>query len=156
MSNDGWALSSDALSVVKELSPQCILELGSGQGSLELAKICPVYSVEHDRRFINNQSDIVYLFCPIKDMWYRADALKIMLASLPTVDLLIIDGPPGTIGRAKILEHLDLFNLSANILVDDIHRNEDKAIFDRLASLLPDRTRKTFNFEEKSFGVIYA
>ena len=51
-------------------------------------------------------------------------------------DLIIIDGPPGTIGRSGVLEHTYLLQKSGAILVDDVQRISEHNLALELASLL--------------------
>ena len=54
----------------------------------------------------------------------------------PIVELIIIDGPPGEIGRAGILDVLEDLPFAKWILVDDTDRTDEKALLNRLIHLL--------------------
>ena len=59
------------------------------------------------------------------------------ITDLPTdVELIIIDGPPGEIGRAGILNFLNDLPFTKWILVDDTDRTDEKALLNRLILLL--------------------
>lgn len=94
-----------------------ILELGSGVGTEHLAARYKVFSVEHNEKWVGKFSS-TYIHAPIVDGWYDISKLQ----DLPEHDLLLIDGPPGAIGRNKFAEHLDLFCLDVPIVVDDVQR----------------------------------
>lgn len=124
-----------------------ILELGSGEVSNLLSLDYQIYSVEHDKIYIDRH-DTNYIYAPIKNGWYDLDS-----GDLPNLyDLLLIDGPPEKIGRYGIIEHLDLFDLT-NVIVDDTHREMEKEI----AKAISDKTgRQITPFKDgtKEFSVI--
>ena len=45
------------------------------------------------------------------------------------MDIVIIDGPNGTIGRHGILSVLDSLPKSATYIVDDVHRDAEMDLF---------------------------
>ncbi len=102
---------------------ETIVELGSGEGSAVLANICrKLYSVEHDEKFLGQVPATTYIHAPIVSGWYDADAIS---KSLPdNYDLLVIDGPPGTIGRFGFVEHLAMF-ADVPMLFDDVQRKPE-------------------------------
>jgi hypothetical protein len=111
----------------KTVSPgSTILELGSGEGTGVLARTYTMYSIEHDPNFMHLY-DSHYIYAPIRDGWYCRHMLEDKLPA--RYDALIIDGPPGTIGRAGLLNHLDLFNWDCCIFVDDINREVEIGVF---------------------------
>lgn len=110
------------------------MELGSGQGTEKLIHMgYNVISIEQNPdwqfRYHNN-----YIACPIKkyENYYWFDASY--LSELPSYDFLLIDGPTGPNTkeynncRVGILDHLNLFNLSVPILVDDTNRPDERTI----------------------------
>lgn len=110
-------------------SGSTVLELGSGSGTHELGKIYNVHCVEHDEKWVNKFDNLTYYYAPIKDGWYDKDELN----DLPKdYSLLILDGPPGKIGRTKVLENLDLFKTDIPIIVDDTHRNVEKDLGNKI------------------------
>ena len=110
-----------------------ILELGSGTGTHELGKIYNTHCIENNKEWVNKFSNLTYHFSPIKEGWYD----RTWLENLPTnYSLLIFDGPRGDIGRTKVLENLDLFNLEVPIIIDDTHREVEKNIAEQLISKL--------------------
>ena len=84
-----------------------------------------VHCIEHNKEWVNKFPNITYHYAPLKDGWYDPEWLK----NLPKeYALLLIDGPPGHIGRTPILNHLDLFNLEIVIVVDDSNRDVEKEL----------------------------
>lgn len=102
-----------------------VVELGSGAGTPKLREqLRPhqLISVEHNPRF----RDYCDVFAPLKNKWYHRGALR---AGLPeTIDLVIVDGPPGTIGRSGLLDNLDMFPPMVPMLLDDVNRDDELRI----------------------------
>ena len=131
-----------------------ILELGSGFGSYKLAEICQTYCVEHDERFLNIFDGINYIFAPLTDtnqlegfddnQWYNHVILKERLPA--SADLIIIDGPPESIGRSGLLNHLELFDKKANWIVDDTLRLNDQLLANYISIELSLIQYKFWNF----------
>lgn len=114
-----------------------ILELGSGEGTGRLAQRYRMISVEHDPEYVgrHNSQYIQAAIVPNGSHdWYDAGILE---RELPPdgYDLLLVDGPPGHVGRLGMLQHLDLFDLDATIVVDDVHRNADRYLLTELAKV---------------------
>lgn len=113
-----------------------ILELGSGEGTGRLAQRYRMVSVEHDPDYIGRH-DSRYIKAAIvpngEHAWYDAGMLERGLPGAGDYDLLLVDGPPGHVGRLGMLEHLDLFDLSVPIVVDDVHRNADRYLLTEIA-----------------------
>lgn len=100
-----------------------VVELGSGEGTALLVDMCgKVYSIEHDPRWVGHAKGANYIHAPIVDGWYSPTAIK---AGLPDrIDCLIVDGPPGDIGRGGLLAHLEMFG-TCPVVVDDVHRRPE-------------------------------
>jgi len=131
----GFAIGINLFNWITQNIPQgsTILELGSGTGTHELGKIYDVHCIEDNSEWVNKFDNLIYYHAPIKNGWYD----KKFLNNLPKeYSLLIFDGPRGTIGRTKVLENLDLFNLEVPIIVDDTHREVEKNIAEQLISKL--------------------
>ena len=154
---NGWAISEDLLSWihVNLKKGSTILELGSGTGTIELTKDYKVYSIEHDSRWLNKAKDSNYLYAPIKDYddyrWYDIDVVK----SIDEIkyDLIIVDGPPGTIGREGFLYNIELFDTDVTIIIDDSNRPDELKLAKDLAFNLG-RKYKPYGGSEKSFIII--
>ena len=99
-------------------------------------------SVEHDENWLA-RSKGTYIHANIVDNpistkfsqkgWY--DSRK--LTNLPSfVDAVIIDGPPGDIGRIGILAHLELLPAFSYCIVDDTDREAEFLLLEELCSAL--------------------
>lgn len=109
-----------------------ILELGSGTGTHELGKIYNTHCIEDNKDWVNKFPNLTYHYSPIKEGWYDRE----WLGNLPKdYSLLIFDGPRGDIGRTKVLENLDLFNLKIPIIIDDTHREVELRIANKLIEI---------------------
>lgn len=138
--NSGWALPEKAFQWIEENIPfgSNIVELGSGHGTSRLTQNYHVWSVEHDEAWLNISSS-TYIHAEIipfsvngkEGQWYNAGKIKNALPQ--NYALLIIDGPPSTIGRNGILAFQEIFNWNCHILVDDTHRPHDKIIAEQLS-----------------------
>jgi hypothetical protein len=134
----GWAISEEVFHwIIKNIKKNStILELGSGSGTKELSKLYKVYSVEHNENFLNKYPSN-YIYAPIKEkngqLWYDTEVLKNEIPK--SYDLILIDGPPGNIGRMPFLENLELFNLDVPIMVDDTNRKDERILFERLQEI---------------------
>jgi hypothetical protein len=148
MSFGGWAIDEKLYNYIRFLLPEgsSILELGSGEGSSELAKHYNMTCVEHDPAWVNKFSNINYIqvgikeykrtaWLPTENEWYNAAELAPKLKDID-YDLLLIDGPPGSIGRGGILKYRDLFNLNVPIIIDDTHRGNEWRVAVILSRLL--------------------
>lgn len=131
----GFAIGHNLFNWIVENIPHgsSILELGSGKGTHELGKIYDTHCVEDNDQWVNKFNNLTYYYSPIKNGWYDRKFLN----NLPKdYSLLIFDAPRGDIGRTKVLENLDLFNLEVPIIVDDTHRKVEKNIAEQLISKL--------------------
>lgn len=111
-----------------------VVELGSGHGSAILSEMLSpgarLVSVEHDERFFGLVSGTTYIMAPLKNGWYDREALCV-LPPPHEIAALIVDGPIR--GRQALLHHLDLFPPHVPLLLDDVHRAEEKALVTQLA-----------------------
>ena len=131
----GFAIGVNLFNWIAKNIPQgsTILELGSGTGTHELGKIYNVHCIEDNSEWVNKFDNLTYHYTPIKNGWYDRTSLN----NLPKeYSLLIFDGPRGIIGRTKVLENLDLFNLEVPIIIDDTHREVEKNIAEQLITKL--------------------
>lgn len=109
-----------------------ILEFGAGDGTKDRARIYDVTAVEHNEAYLTDEYTCI--FAPIVENeesvlrdekgWYDATALEFL--RMQKFDLLIIDGPPGEIGRNGILAHPWVLKSSSSILIDDTHRGAEQ------------------------------
>ena len=138
----GWSINRVVFNWILENIPEnsIILELGSGMATLELCKFYNVFSVEHNKKWLNKCSSN-YIYAPLieyndehgKYRWYDINILK---EQLPTkYDLVIVDGPPGAT-RTPILYNIELFYHPIPYIIDDTNRLNDQYICDQLKIIL--------------------
>ena len=134
--NAGWMLPNEAFSWIEERIPSgaVVIEFGSGDGSVRLSERFELYSVEHNEDWLH-KSKSTYVHAPIvtnsvstsrnEEGWYDESCFD----ELPLeAHLLIIDGPPGIIGRSGILNHLTRLPKLQHILVDDVDREAEHSL----------------------------
>lgn len=143
--NDDWMLPKEAFGWITTniRDGEIIVEFGSGHGSIELSKQYSLTSVEHNKSWLNI-SQGTYIFSEIAPNpistnlgqlgWYQIDILKQNLPPKPC--LIIIDGPPGSIGRHGVLNLIDYLSTAKFILVDDIDRETESDLLESLHSQL--------------------
>ena len=155
MSNfGGWAIDQSTYKwILDNIEIGCnILELGSGTGTIELSKYYNVYSIEHNKEFLNLSKKSTYIYTEILNEFYDIPKIKNQLPK--KYDLLLIDGPPkADSNRNKFLEHIEYFNLDCTILVDDTNRNDELELLKDLAKIT-NRQYKIIGNSNKSFGII--
>jgi len=152
----GWAISPEfaniLISLIRERKPRLVLEMGSGVSTLVTAYCLQeigagaVVSLDHDELFAAiSAADIVkhqlqgtatIIYAPIKEvaigdkkwLWYDMKRLQ----NLEPIDMLIIDGPPGSIQRLARYPALPiLFHLlsdDAIVILDDAFRKDEREI----------------------------
>lgn len=106
-----------------------IVELGSGDGSRALAAMVPagrLVCVEHDTRWLGRCEQAEYIHAPIVDGWYDQQVLAERLPK--KMDCVVVDGPPGRIGRFGLFAARELLDPSASLLIDDVHRTEEREL----------------------------
>ena len=150
-----------------------VLELGAGLVSTPyLAERCRVISVEHDRDYIGLYDKVEYWDIPLhyyriphfpkQTLWYHYTPLKEKLAELDqSPDIILIDGPPGHIGRGGFLKFLDLFiDIETNVwsqnpmlVFDDVNRQEELRLIQKVSNRLQ-LPFKYYPNHGRSFGVI--
>ena len=138
--NEGWMLPKAASAWIDEhlVNGSTILEFGSGDGSEGLARRYNLFSIEHDPVYIGKTKSN-YIYAPIVENsistskgeqgWYNPELFKEIPNSF---ELIIVDGPPGVIGRSGLLEHLHLMPNWRYMLVDDTDRVEERDLVDEL------------------------
>jgi len=136
-----WMLPSEIFDYLCKLFPDGgkILEFGSGDGTRILAEKFDICSIEHDEVWASKCDTECHLI-PIRPNhtstennqtgWYDVEeVLKIIPDDL---DIIIIDGPNGTIGRHGVLSVLESLPKSATYIVDDVHRDAELDLYNRL------------------------
>jgi hypothetical protein len=152
-----WAISPELFNyIVRTLKPgSTILEFGSGAGTGKLAKFYNMYSIEHDMKYLYRYTS-TYIYAPIKKYgsyrWYDIEAVK---NNMPKhYDLLLIDGPPGYMGRMGFLFHMKFFDTRTKMIFDDTNRSAEFELAQKVA-LAVRRPLTIFKCAKgKSFGVI--
>lgn len=120
-----------------------VVEFGSGHGSEILAERFRLISFEHDEDWLGVTSSH-YIHAPIQpnhysdlegeNGWYD---VKTVVDNWPKeTDCVVIDGPPGVIGRNGILSILDLLKEVPILLVDDVDRPNELQLCYSLAEKL--------------------
>lgn len=148
----GWAIDEEVYEAIKTLIKpgSTILELGSGDGTSELLKLYKVFSIEHDQKWVNKYKS-TYIYAPIKNGWYDAEIVK---KELPGhYDLILVDGPPGNIGRHGFFTNLELFNTSIPIIFDDVNRKPEYDLMVAVAKQL-NKQFTVFSSKKKQFGIV--
>ena len=130
MTSSDWMLPSEVFDwISREIQcGQKILEFGSGEGTRRLTENFKVFSIEHDSVWAERAPSICH-HIPIQENptsdshgekgWYEIE--KVLDVINDDFALIIIDGPPGTIGRNGILQIIEKLPRT-NYLVDDVHR----------------------------------
>ncbi len=170
-----WAANSDLLDLLmREITdnrPRTIVELGTGTSTLVMAKILDqmgldtqIYSVEHNPQFAretrrrleeNGLSDRVEIVdAPIINTPFgRYYDLDKLLRSLFSVDLLLVDGPPGNMGPQCRYPALHYFHplLSGNstVILNNGRREDERQVARRWTAEYRDLS---MNFIDNSAG----
>jgi len=149
-----WSICDGILYSVALLSTDVnnLLEFGSGFGSKLLSKHCNVTSVEHNPKFVQMYPEVRYIFaeiieydsCPSPLRWYDIDRISPYLET--GFDLILVDGPPSEIGREGLLLHLDRFHSIPLWIIDDVLREKDQNIADKICLKLGMIQYKFWNF----------
>ena len=152
---DSWSISQYLFDFIRDIleDGKILLEFGSGWASGQFSKYYTVYSIEHSPEWLN-RFDTHYIFAPIKNGWYDIEAIK---QGLPKhYDLILVDGPPATIGRGGLLNNLHLFNTNVPIIFDDVQRKTDYDLMVKVAKKLG-KDFKIFKDTagyKKAFGIV--
>lgn len=158
----GWSIDKKTYNYIRKVVPAggTILELGSGAITDVLALHYTMYSVEHDKEWVDKYNS-TYIHAPLCEhkaiknhphtRWYDADVLRPKLKGIK-YDLLLIDGPPAT--RSGFFKYMNMFDSNAIWLFDDSNRTGDRAVVNSVANRL-DRPWVTYHSgPDKTFGVI--
>ena len=153
-----WAASPDLLLVVSEtiksIKPSLVVELGSGVSTLVAAKsgAKKIVSIDNSEIFGEKTRQLlkahnvqgveirIAQLVPDKDGldWYDLS----VLTDLEKIDLLIIDGPPGSKNPdaryPALREFKDKLSINATIIIDDVKRDGERKLAEDFARSLPD------------------
>ena len=169
-----WAASPDVLltllDVAKSSKPARILDLGSGMSTLVLAASAPqasVISIDNSAEYAGKTAKLLashgitnvdIRIAPLTPHasgvdWYDLS----QLSDVSAIDLLFIDGPPGSKNdRARhpaLAECLAKLSPRAIVVIDDAGRDGEKDMAQEFAKALPNHTLE-FLFHEKGTAVL--
>ena len=153
----GWSISIELFNWILNNLPEgsIILELGSGSGTVELAKHYKVYSIEHDAKWAGLAGGSTYIHAPLVEYdgysWYDIDQIKELMPK--EYDLILVDGPPGTIGREGFLHNIGLFKTDIPIIIDDSNRPAEAKMRDALVEKFNKKV-ETFSGAGKGFSIL--
>jgi predicted O-methyltransferase YrrM len=167
-----WALSPDALRFIVgrlyERRPELIVECGSGASSTWLGYFVEslgtgrVVALEHDERFANISRELIKThglesvveirYTPLTPwrgrQWYDTAAIE----DLRDIELLLVDGPPGSGGPEARYPAVPLMLPRcadrALIMLDDAHRAAERAVSDLWLKEYPELGRTEYEFEK--------
>lgn len=148
----GWGIEWETFSWIISHLPKgsTILELGSGKASAELNRYYELYSVEHADQFMNMyETNYIYAPYPLPktvDSWYGK-------FDVPKYDLLLIDGPDHSL-RKNILKHMELFDWSKPVVIDDVQESDILELAESIAIGYCNRPLQVIKTEIKHFAVI--
>jgi predicted O-methyltransferase YrrM len=160
----GWALSPDLLAfLVRHIDvhrPNHIVELGSGLSTVILGLALKktggrLTSIESDGHYLQETrtlldaeglDNVKLLHIPLGEwqghVWYEPERLE----SIKDIDVLLVDGPPGSIGKLARYPALPVFrpvlNKGAIVILDDTNRAAEKEITKRWIREYPDMTER--------------
>ena len=165
----GWSISTDILDFLLEKlnKNDIIVEFGSGLGSKEINKYFDLWSIEHNKKFLYKNT-LKNIYAPIKKRKIKCPTLKTIKSTYKWYDekivlnilnkinynCLLIDGPPGIIGRNGFFHNLNNFNTNCLIIIDDVNRKEENNLLFKVSKKLQCPYTVYHCNDGKSFGII--
>jgi len=152
-----WAASPDLLLTITEIvrknRPGLVVELGSGVSTLVAAKAGArkVVSIDNSDEFGGKTISLLkdhkvrgvdVRIAPLQPYangftWYDTSKIK----DLKKIDLLIVDGPPGSKNPEArypaLAEFKDKLSAKAVIIIDDVHREGERKLAEDFAKAMP-------------------
>ena len=152
-----WAASPDLLltitEIVRKYRPGLVVELGSGVSTLVVAKAGArkVVSIDNSDEFGGKTISLLkdhkvrgvdVRIAPLQPYangftWYDTSMIK----DLKKIDLLIVDGPPGSKNPEArypaLAEFKDKLSAKAVIVIDDVHREGERKLAEDFAKAMP-------------------
>jgi hypothetical protein len=174
-----WAASPDFLKKVVEVAytnpPEIVVEVGSGISTLIIAYCLKqigkgkVISLDHSAKYAARSQHLIashgldkfaaVVYAPLIDyeingeMWRWYDTSFLQLDG--PIDLLVIDGPPGTIGKLARYPAIPLLYKQlgddVKIMLDDGARKDEKEVVERWRKEFQDLTHEFLNLEKGAF-----
>lgn len=156
-STRSWAASPDLLllisETVKKHKPSLVVELGSGVSTLVAAKsgARKIISIDNSEEFGGKTRDLLkehkvrgveIRIAPLQpyangSQWYDVSKLQ----DLKKIDLLIVDGPPGSKNPEArypaLKEFKDKLSAKAIVIIDDVNRDGERKLAEDFAKALP-------------------
>jgi predicted O-methyltransferase YrrM len=163
-----WAASPDLLllisEIVKKNKPALVVELGSGVSTLVCAKsgARKVISIDNSEQYGGKTRDLLkehkvrgveIRIAPLRPYangseWYEVSLLK----DLKKIDLLIVDGPPGSKNPEArypaLREFKDKLSAKAIVIIDDVNRDGERKLAEDFAKALPNHTLTILDHEK--------
>ena len=163
-----WAASPDLLllisETVKKNKPALVVELGSGVSTLVCAKsgARKVISIDNSEQYGGKTRDLLkehkvrgveIRIAPLRPYangseWYEVSLLK----DLKKIDLLIVDGPPGSKNPEArypaLREFKDKLSAKAIVIIDDVNRDGERKLAEDFAKALPNHTLTILDHEK--------
>jgi len=163
-----WAASPDLLltisEIVKKNKPGLVVELGSGISTLVAAKSGARKIISIDNSDAWGAKTVALLkehkvrgvdvrIAPLRPYangseWYDLDAIK----DLKKIDLLIVDGPPGSKNpeaRYPALQQFkDKLSPAAIVVIDDVNREGERKLAEDFAKALPNHELTILDHEK--------
>jgi len=167
-STRSWAASPDLLlsisEIVKKNRPGLVVELGSGISTLVTAKSGARKIISIDNSDAWGAKTVALLkehkvrgvdvrIAPLRPYangseWYDLDAIK----DLKKIDLLIVDGPPGSKNpeaRYPALQQFkDKLSPAAIVVIDDVNREGERKLAEDFAKALPNHELTILDHEK--------
>jgi len=163
-----WAASPDLLLTIAELArthkPRLVVELGSGVSTLIVAKAGgrKVISIDNSDEFAGKTRDLLKEH-KVRGVEVRVAALKphksgvdwydtTKLSSLAKIDMLIIDGPPGSKNpdarKPALTELIKKLSPKAIVIIDDVKRTGERDLAEAFAKALPNHSLTILDHEK--------
>ena len=163
-----WAASPDLLllisETVKKNRPSLVVELGSGVSTLVCAKsgARKVISIDNSEEYGAKTRDLLkehkvrgaeIRIAPLRPYangseWYDIAAIK----DLKKIDLLIVDGPPGSKNPEArypaLKEFKDKLSAKAIVIIDDVKRDGERKLAEDFAKSLPNHVLTILDHEK--------
>ena len=167
-STRSWAASPDLLllisETVKKNRPSLVVELGSGISTLVTAKsgARKVISIDNSEEYGGKTRELLkehkvrgveIRIAPLRPYangfeWYDTATIK----DLKKIDLLIVDGPPGSKNPEArypaLKEFKDKLSARAVVIIDDVKRDGERKLAEDFAKSLPNHTLTILDHEK--------